>query len=52
MLDNYSVSEADSHEYTHNPDELESRDKIVLTSLLAVTLAWFGLGNLKKKDEH
>ncbi|KAK9451821.1 uncharacterized protein V1518DRAFT_424786 [Limtongia smithiae] len=28
------------------PDELDQRDKVVLTSILAGTLAWFGLGKL------
>ncbi|KAK7208572.1 hypothetical protein BZA70DRAFT_287872 [Myxozyma melibiosi] len=50
-LDNYSVAEADSNEYTHDPNELQSRDKLVLTSLLAGTLAWFGLGKLTE-DKH
>ncbi|KAK9359053.1 hypothetical protein V1504DRAFT_459104 [Lipomyces starkeyi] len=52
IVDNYSVEEANSNEYS-TKQGLPARDKKVLTSLLAATLAWWGLGTLtKKKESH
>ncbi|KAK9492747.1 hypothetical protein V1508DRAFT_417920 [Lipomyces doorenjongii] len=52
IVDNSSVEEANSNEYS-TKQGLPTRDKKVLTSLLAATLAWWGLGTLtKKKESH
>ncbi|KAK9326413.1 hypothetical protein V1517DRAFT_311716 [Lipomyces orientalis] len=49
IVDNYSVEEANTNEYSTRQD-IPARDKKVLASLLAGTLAWWGLGSLTKME--
>ncbi|KAK9456103.1 hypothetical protein V1511DRAFT_457746 [Dipodascopsis uninucleata] len=51
-VDNSSVSEANSNEYA-SQDELQSRDKVLLTSFVACTLVWWTIGSLfEEKEAH
>ncbi|KAJ8102118.1 hypothetical protein POJ06DRAFT_248814 [Lipomyces tetrasporus] len=51
IVDNSSVEEANTNQYSTRQD-IPARDKKVLASLLAGTLAWWGLGSLTKKESY